>query len=263
VVTTGDDFVTTRTLLSPFFCHFDLPPKRDGGAASITADPLDILRYFSPLPGPNPGHGVKYALHKAARPISRGIPSIMARIAVDMDDVIADTLAKVLDEFNRRHGLHLSKSDLIGAHFHEILAVDQHRNLMSMVLEDTFFGDLPVMPHAAAVLERLSKHHEIFIATAAMEVPTSFNAKYQWLLTHFPFIAPLKIVFCGDKSIINADYLIDDNPRHFARFIGTGILFDSPQNAHAKGYHRVHSWLEVEEYFKNIQAQKESTVSAN
>ena len=42
----------------------------------------------------------------------------------------------------------------------------------------------------------------VFIATAAMEVPTSFQAKYRWLAKHFPFIPASHIVYCGDKSIL-------------------------------------------------------------
>ena len=62
----------------------------------------------------------------------------------------------------------------------------------------------------------------MFIATAAMEVPTSFTAKYEWLGRHFPFISPSNVVFCGDKSILRADFLIDDNPRQLRRFVGQG-----------------------------------------
>ncbi len=52
----------------------------------------------------------------------------------------------------------------------------------------------------------------------------------QWLEEHFPFIPPSRIVFCGDKNIINADVLIDDRSRHFKDFRGTGILFTAPHN---------------------------------
>ena len=52
------------------------------------------------------------------------------------------------------------------------------------------------------------------------EVPSSFNAKYSWIAKHFPFVPASHIVFCGDKSILNADFLIDDNSRHFERFRG-------------------------------------------
>jgi len=56
-------------------------------------------------------------------------------------------------------------------------------------------------------------------------------------------------VFCGDKSIIRADYLIDDNPRQLERFSGTGILYDAPHNAMVTGFRRVKSWLEIEDLF--------------
>ena len=82
-----------------------------------------------------------------------------------------------------------------------------------------------------------------------MEVPTSFTAKYEWLGRHFPFIPASHIVFCGDKSILQADYLIDDNPRQLKRFGGEGILYDAHHNVHATGFRRVKNWLEVEELF--------------
>ena len=64
-----------------------------------------------------------------------------------------------------------------------------------------------------------------------MEVPSSFADKFQWMEKNFPFIPPSRIVFCGDKNIVNADVLIDDRSRHFKGFRGTGILFTAPHNA--------------------------------
>jgi 5'(3')-deoxyribonucleotidase len=62
---------------------------------------------------------------------------------------------------------------------------------------------------------------------------------------HFPFIPWTHIVFCGDKSIIRADYLIDDRSRHFKHFMGQGILFTSPHNVHETWTPRVNNWQEV------------------
>jgi 5'(3')-deoxyribonucleotidase len=95
----------------------------------------------------------------------------------------------------------------------------------------------------------LQQNYEVFIATAAMEIPTSFAQKYRWLEKHFPFISPAQIVYCGDKGILRADYLIDDNPRQLRRFEGTGILYSSPHNAKVTGFKRVKNWLEVEKLF--------------
>jgi 5'-nucleotidase len=82
-----------------------------------------------------------------------------------------------------------------------------------------------------------------------MEFPNSFGPKYRWLRRHFPFIPPTHYVFCGDKSILRADYLIDDTFRHFERFQGKGILFSAPHNAKVTGYHRVAGWREIEQFF--------------
>ena len=86
------------------------------------------------------------------------------------------------------------------------------------VEEPDFFRDIPVMPGSKEILPLLISSYEVFITTVAMEYPTSFAAKYEWIEEHFPFFPESHIVFCGDKSIIAADFLVDDNAHHFERF---------------------------------------------
>jgi hypothetical protein len=95
----------------------------------------------------------------------------------------------------------------------------------------------------------ITEKHEVFIATAVMEFPGSFAAKFRWLAQHFPFIPPSHIVFCGDKSILSVDYLIDDNDRHFRRFHSQGVLFTAPHNLYVTGYPRVNGWADVRRMF--------------
>jgi 5'-nucleotidase len=99
------------------------------------------------------------------------------------------------------------------------------------------------------VLKELSARFEIFIATQAMVVPNSLGPKFRWLQRHFPFIGPTHYVFCGDKSILRADYLIDDQPKNLLGFEGQGLLFTAPHNTSASGFVRVNNWREVAEYF--------------
>jgi 5'(3')-deoxyribonucleotidase len=174
----------------------------------------------------------------------------MKRIAIDMDEVIADTLEKFLSVCNTELGLSLEKSDLTGRNLWDVLGKEHFPTLKGFVNEQDFFADLDVMPDSQDVIRRLMDRYEIFISSAAMEVPTSFAAKFDWLKLHFGFIPPSNIVFCGDKSILNADYLIDDNARHFEHFRGEGILYAAPHNARVEGYRRVHNWIEVEELFR-------------
>ena len=171
------------------------------------------------------------------------------RICVDMDEVMADAIAEHLARYNRDHATSLTKEDLHGKRFWQAVPAAHHEVLDDYLRAEDFFAVLDVMPDAQRVMAALQQQYEVFIATAAMEVPTSFTPKFDWLGRHFPFIPHTHIVFCGDKSILLADYLIDDNPRQLARFRGAGILYDAPHNAHITGYTRVRSWLEIEQLF--------------
>ena len=171
------------------------------------------------------------------------------RICVDMDEVMADSITEHLARYNRDYQDNITKDDLRGKWIWDVVAIDRHPRLEEYLRSDDFFAVLDVMPDAQRVLGRLQQHYEVFIASAAMEVPTSFNAKYRWLARHFPSIPATHIVFCGDKSILRADYLIDDNPRQLRRFVGEGILYDAPHNIAVKGFRRVCNWLEIEEFF--------------
>jgi 5'(3')-deoxyribonucleotidase len=171
------------------------------------------------------------------------------RIAVDMDEVMADSLAEHLFRYNRDHDENLTLEDLHGKALWEVVSIDRHNALHRYLRSEDFFENLTVMPESQRVMRRLQQSYEVFIATAAMEVPTSFHQKFRWLEKYFPFIPPSHIVYCGDKGIINADFLIDDNPRQLRRFKGEGILFTSPHNIAVKGYRRVNDWLDVEKLF--------------
>jgi len=173
----------------------------------------------------------------------------MKRICVDMDEVIADTLTEHLTRYNRDHKDQIIKSDLTGKSLWQVIPTDHHSALEMYLRTEGFFATLPIMPDSQRVLQAMQQKYEIFIASAAMELPTSFAAKFIWLERHFPFIPPSHIVFCGDKGILNADYLIDDNPRQFRRFKGEGILYSSPHNALITTYRRVENWLDVEKMF--------------
>jgi 5'(3')-deoxyribonucleotidase len=171
------------------------------------------------------------------------------RICVDMDEVMADAVAEHLLRYNRDHDEQITKEDLQGKWLWDVVALDRHPALEEYLRSEDFFEVLEVMPESQRVMEALQRKYEVYIATAAMEVPTSFGAKFKWLERHFPFIAPSHIVYCGDKGILRADYLIDDNPRQLRRFQGEGILYSSPHNVHVTGFRRVKDWLEVEELF--------------
>lgn len=176
----------------------------------------------------------------------------MRRICVDMDEVMADTLSEHLRRYNETFDEAVAPTDLAGRGLWEIVPADRQQQLRAFLDAEDFFEDLPIMPGAQEVLSALSSRFEIFVATQAMVVPNSLGPKFRWLQRHFSFIPPTNYVFCGNKCILRADFLIDDIPRNFRHFEGQGLLFTAPHNLLATGYTRVANWQEVGEYFASV-----------
>jgi 5'(3')-deoxyribonucleotidase len=169
-----------------------------------------------------------------------------------MDEVMADTLAEHLRRYNQAFEEEITPDDLAGKGLWEVAPLDRQTELRAFLDAEDFFEDLALMPGAQQVLQGLSARFEVFIATQAMSVPNSLGPKYRWLQRHFSFIPPTHYVFCGDKSILRADFLIDDLPRNLERFQGQGILFTAPHNLTATGFVRVKDWQQVSAYFHAI-----------
>jgi 5'(3')-deoxyribonucleotidase len=176
-----------------------------------------------------------------------------------MDEVMADTLAEHLRRYNQTFDEDVTPEDLAGKGLWEITPLDRQAQLRAFLDAEDFFEVLDVIPDSQTVLEDLSKRFEVFIATQAMAVPNSLGPKYRWLQRHFPFIPPTHYVFCGNKSILRADFLIDDQPRNLVRFEGQGLLYTAPHNLAATGFARVNNWREVAEYFAGVPSEPAAT----
>lgn len=173
----------------------------------------------------------------------------MKRIAIDMDEVMADTIGHFLERYNTQFGTSLGLADFHGKHVFEVIHEDNKALAREYFQQEEFFATIPVMLDSTEVVEALTAKFEVYITTAAMDVPISFAAKFHWLQRHFPFISPQQIVFCGDKSIIAADYLIDDNLRQLDAFRGEGIIYSAPHNIQETRFRRVKHWQDVREMF--------------
>ena len=90
----------------------------------------------------------------------------------------------------------------------------------------------------------ISQYYDIRVVTAY--IPESCQDKCEFIDTYYPWIGSKNVVFCNDKSIIKADYLIDDGPHNHESFTGTSIVFDYPysRDMMPNAYH-VSNWLEI------------------
>ncbi|GAB2771621.1 5'-3'-deoxyribonucleotidase [Rhabdobacter roseus] len=173
----------------------------------------------------------------------------MLRLTLDMDDVMANTHEKLVDIVLNEFDTIYSEPDFATRPLRELLHPKQLNKLNKYLHKPGFFKDIAVKEGAIETVSQLARYYEIYVATAAMEFPNSFREKYDWLHQHFPFIPWHNIVFCGDKSIIASDYLIDDHVRNILAFRGQGILFSAPHNLNETAYKRVSNWKEISELF--------------
>jgi len=174
------------------------------------------------------------------------------RIAIDMDETIADSLKEHIRRYNAEFAEMISTDELYGKHLEEFAPSDRRETVRRAVRDESFFECLDVIEGAKQVIEDLAREHEVLIVSAAMEIPESLAAKHRWLRRHFPFVPERNVVFCGNKGIIDADYLIDDEARHFVSFRGTGILFSAPHNLSETEHRRVANWRDVHREFLGL-----------
>ena len=91
----------------------------------------------------------------------------MKRIAVDMDEVLADALSEHLARYNRDHGEAITKDQLEGKWLWDVVSMDRHHRLEGYLRSEDFFEDLPVIADSQRVLRSMVERYEIFIATSA------------------------------------------------------------------------------------------------
>jgi 5'-nucleotidase len=173
----------------------------------------------------------------------------MERIAIDMDEVMADTMQHCLDRYNADFDKNLTLAHFHGLDLFDVIEAAHHFHVRAYFQSETFFATIQVMEGSQETVRDLMKKYDVYVVSAAMDVPKSFSAKFEWLSRHFPFVPSARIVFCGDKSIVSADYLIDDNVHNLSNFPGEGIIFTAPHNVRETRFRRVNNWAEVRAMF--------------
>ncbi|KAA6440745.1 5'(3')-deoxyribonucleotidase [Dyadobacter flavalbus] len=164
-------------------------------------------------------------------------------IAIDMDNVIADIESNWINLYYKEYGVKVTKQDLHGKPEDE--AFPDPVAARRLLYQPGFFRHAPIVPGAQEALIKLQENFDIYIVSAAMEFPNSLPEKYDWLHEHFPSISWKNIVFCGDKRIIDTDYLIDDHLKNLDFCKGTPILFTASHNVNVDRHKRVNNWQEA------------------
>lgn len=172
----------------------------------------------------------------------------MERLIIDMDDVMADATGQFINYYEREFGVRIDRSVLNGKGEGEGFP-DNHSAIAMFPYRVDFFRTMAVNENCREVMEKLNQKYDLFIVSAAMEFPQSLPEKLEWLKKHFPFLSWKQFVFCGNKSIVHGDYMIDDLAHNLERFNGEKFFFTAPHNLHLNHFKRLNNWKEVESRF--------------
>ncbi len=173
----------------------------------------------------------------------------MERVIIDMDEVIADPIADMLNWYRQEYKLDVDWQKMLCGSWVKGFP-DEHQDLvLERLCSPGFFRNLPVMTDSINVVKEMNQQYEIFIVSGAIEFPNSLKDKFDWLYDHFPFLTWKQLVLCGDKKVICGDHMIDDMERNLQTFNGKKYLFTSPHNLEVTGYERLNNWQEVASVF--------------
>jgi 5'-nucleotidase len=138
------------------------------------------------------------------------------RILVDMDGVIADFDQEFLRHWRKRHPdkFYVPVEERRTFYVRDQYPVDLQSLITEILLAPDFFESMLPVPGAKEALEEMAaKGIEVFICTSPF---TSYSncvlEKYKWVEKYLGPAWVNKIILTKDKTLIRADYLIDDKP---------------------------------------------------
>jgi 5'(3')-deoxyribonucleotidase len=181
----------------------------------------------------------------------------MKSIALDLDDTISTLGIDWIKAYNDLYGDNICRENINDWAIDRFVKPECGKAIYDL-LTPHLFRTAGVQPDAQRVTCWLLLHYDIKIVTALKGVPANqqafvYEAKRAWIDEHFPYIGSENIIVCNDKSMIKADWLIDDGAHNIRAFSGRTIVFDAPYNQCLERWEydaRVKNWNAIEHFYK-------------
>lgn len=138
------------------------------------------------------------------------------RILIDMDGVISDFDGEFLKRWRERHPdkLYVPFEERTTFYVKDSYPEELKPLVAEILLEPGFFRDMMPMDGAKeALMEMEGMGHEVFICTSPLSTyKNCVLEKYEWVENVLGTDWVKRIILTKDKTLIKADYLIDDKP---------------------------------------------------
>lgn len=170
------------------------------------------------------------------------------KILFDADDTAEDLVGHWINVLNQKYGTTVAMEDVNDWDITQTFPTLKKADVFRVLYEDSFWRWIEPMPDSQRVLQQLhGEGHELYIVTA-----TDYRiskAKFDRILSLFPFLDTEHIIIAHNKQMIRGDVLIDDGPHNLIGGEYFRILFDRPHNRGLNekkyGIYRANSWEDV------------------
>jgi len=153
----------------------------------------------------------------------------MCRILVDCDDVLIDLCSEWIKDLNKKYKTHYTRFDIPDWNLTGMFNAEKDELLKPLTKKGIWKRCKPIEGAATYLKKLFDEGNEIYIVTATDYRNFAYKIEH-CLLHYFPFIPTDNIIRCHHKSMIEADFLIDDNINNLLSDKYNGILFSRPHN---------------------------------
>ena len=178
----------------------------------------------------------------------------MSTIIVDVDDVTANLVNWWLECYNFDHEDNIKEEDIKSWDIGSYTKIG--KKMYDYLKDPSLYDGIIPVKNAAWGLRRLrgGGHRVVFVTASTHE---QSGRKYKWLQEWDLIDSRSNYVEALDKTLIKADYIIDDNPENIISATCQPIVFTREWNKYLGNiYPRVNNWEEVVSYFSKVKEDK-------
>ena len=168
-----------------------------------------------------------------------GVAMFSRIIAIDIDDVSLALVDSFLSTYNRKFKDNVKKESITDWNIDQFLKPEANGFSKECFSKPSVFKKAKPIEGALEAIEWMRSQNSRIIYVTANNPQ---NVKFEWLIKNGFLEDEKDFVVACDKSLILADYLIDDKFDNVNKFRGTGILFSRPWNMKYKYHKRIKSW---------------------
>jgi 5'(3')-deoxyribonucleotidase len=161
-------------------------------------------------------------------------------IALDIDSVIANLEEVWIANYNSDYDDDLKISEIREWDISKFVKAECGKKIYDYLNNPGLYKTVKPIENSLEAVKRLSEFGRIIYVTTFH--PVQAGKKYQWLQKNGFDVSIENYIECGDKSLIQADMMIDDNYKNLLKFKGMPYIFSQPWNFQYNHMNRIKDW---------------------